>query len=156
MNLQSSRKAFVCKCVTSFCVTLPLILLLLQLGCAKGFVSGKFILANDSPLPSWLDEETAHKLAPFEVKYTLYETTFTTTGHVTVQVVSTNITNPIIHQGKWCSINDNAERPKEGDSSFTRMEIDGTVDVYEFFHLKQIIRVHSKGETTRSVKRKSQ
>jgi hypothetical protein len=110
-------------------------------------VQGKFILADDSPLPSWLDEETAHKLAPFKVKYTLYETTFTTTGSVTAQVVSTNIAKPRIHHGKWCSINDDAERPEEGDSSLVRIEIDGTVDVYEFFHLKQVIRVHSKGVT---------
>jgi hypothetical protein len=117
---------------------------LLLLGCPRGFIQGKFILANDSPLPSWLDQKTADNLFPFEVKYTLYETTFTTTGNVTVQVVSPNITNSFIRYGKWCSIDDNTERPKEGDTSLVIMDIDGFVDIYEFFHLKDFVRVRLK------------
>lgn len=121
--------------------------LFLLLGCSEGFVSGKFVLADDSARPSWLDAKTAQDLEPFEIKYTVYETTFTKTGKVTVQIVSTNSAEPIIYHGTWHWAKDTVPPQKEGDSRLVVMDIDGTKDVYEFYHLKDFIRVSAKADS---------
>lgn len=103
-------------------------------------MSGKFILADDSARPSWLDAKTAQNLEPFEVKYTVYETTFTKTGKVTVQIVSTNSAESIIYHGTWRWAKNTVPPQKEGDLRLVAMDINGTRDVYKFYHLKNIIR----------------
>lgn len=113
-------------------------------GCVQGFASGKFILAHDSPLPKWVDPKTSSALRPFEITYTMCETTFTTTGKVTARIVSKKAKSTLVLNGTWQAMPVSESPLKEGEMSLVVMTFKGVEEIYEFRHLRDVIRIHSR------------
>ena len=103
------------------------------------FSSNDFVLSKDSSLPQWLDKRLTTS-GPLEITYKIYETVFTSTGKVTVEIRSPGSNKPLKFNGTWeWMIGEGGPKLKKGDASLVRMIFKGVTEIYEFRHLRNII-----------------